>query len=193
MQLTSRFCLRFASNSFVSVEHSDACKSIRLPLGDSNRDWMPAPLCCRRRCEGDGNSIMTPEQADLIRKSFDTMWTMHRSIAVLCYGRFFKLAPEARSLFPRDMERQQLKLMNMIAALVGALDQRELFQSLITNSGRQHAGFGVQPSQYVALGEALIWSLEQQFGASFTPELREAWEELYATVQDAMLRAGAQH
>jgi hypothetical protein len=67
---------------------------------------------------------MTPEQADLIRKSFDTMWTMHRSIAVLCYGRFFKLAPEARSLFPRDMERQQLKLMNMIAALVGALEEK---------------------------------------------------------------------
>jgi hemoglobin-like flavoprotein len=51
----------------------------------------------------------------------------------------------------------------------------------------------VQPSQYAALGEALIWSLEQRLGASFTPELREAWEALYATVQDAMLRAGAQH
>jgi hemoglobin-like flavoprotein len=136
---------------------------------------------------------MTPEQADLIRKSFDAMWPKHRSIADLCYGRFFELAPEARDLFPRDMERQLLKLMDMIAALVGALDQHELFQSLITQSGRQHAGFGVQPSQYAALGEALIWSLEQQFGASFTPELRQAWEALYATVQDAMLRAGAPH
>jgi hypothetical protein len=59
------------------------------------------------------------------------MWPMRRSIAVLCYGRFFKLVPEARGLFPRDMERQQLKLMDMIAALVGALDQRELFQSTV--------------------------------------------------------------
>jgi hemoglobin-like flavoprotein len=136
---------------------------------------------------------MTPEQADLIRKSFDAMWPIRRDVAGLCYGRFFELAPDARGLFPRDMERQHLKLMDMIAALVGALDQRELFQSLITHSGRQHAGFGVQPSQYAALGEALIWSLERQFGASFTPELRRAWEALYATVQDTMLRAGAQH
>jgi hemoglobin-like flavoprotein len=135
---------------------------------------------------------MTPEQVYLIRKSFDAMWPMRRSIADQCYGRFFTLAPDARSLFPRDLERQQLKLMDMIAALVGALDQRELFQSLITHSGRQHAGFGVQPSQYAALGEALIWSLERQLGASFTPELRKAWETLYSTVQDAMLRAGAQ-
>jgi hemoglobin-like flavoprotein len=136
--------------------------------------------------------MMTPEQADLIRKSFDTMWPMHRSIADLCYRRSFELAPEAMGMFPRDMDRQKLKLMNMIAALVGALDQRELFQSLIRRSGRQHVGFGVKPSQYGALGEALIWSFERQFGVAFTPELREAWKELYSIVQEAMLRAGAE-
>jgi hemoglobin-like flavoprotein len=136
--------------------------------------------------------MMKPEQVDLIRRSFDTMWPMHRSIADLCYRRFFELAPEAVSMFPRDMHRQKLKLMDMIAALVGALDQRELFQSLIRHSGRQHAGFGVKPSQYVALGEALIWSFEQQLGVAFTPDLREAWKELYSTVQDAMLRAAVE-
>jgi hypothetical protein len=41
-----------------------------------------------------------------------------------------------------------------------------------------------------AFGEALLWSLERHFGAAFTPELREAWRALYATVQAEMLRAG---
>jgi hemoglobin-like flavoprotein len=86
------------------------------------------------------------------------------------------------------MERQRLKLMDMIAALVGALDQQEMFQSPIEHSGRLHAGFRVQPSQYVAFGEALIWALERQFGTAFTPELKEAWRALYATVQAQMLR-----
>jgi len=134
---------------------------------------------------------MTPEQIDLIRKSFDAMWPMHRDIADLCYSRFFELAPDARDLFPSDMERQPVKLMDMIAALVGSLDQRALFQSLVTHSGRQHARFGVQPSQYAAMGEALIWSLECKFGASFTPELRESWTALYAMVQVEMLCAAA--
>jgi hemoglobin-like flavoprotein len=135
---------------------------------------------------------MTPEQADLVRKSFDAMWPMRGDIADLCYSRFFELAPDARDLFPGDMEQQRVKLMDMIAALVGSLDQRTLFQSLVTHSGRQHARFGVQPSQYVALGEALMWSLEHKFGASFTPELRESWRALYATVQVGMVRAAAQ-
>ena len=78
--------------------------------------------------------------------------------------------------------------MDMIAALVGSLDDRPLFQSLATYSGRKHARFGVQPSQYVAMGEALMWSFECKFGASFTPELRESWRAFYATVQAAETR-----
>jgi hypothetical protein len=31
-----------------------------------------------------------------------------------------------------------MKLMDMIATLVGSLDGRPLFQSLVTNSGRKH-------------------------------------------------------
>ena len=136
---------------------------------------------------------MTPEQVDLVRKSFDSMWPMGRDIADLCYGRFFELAPDARELFPSDMERQRIKLMDMIAVLIGSLDERPLFQSLVEHSGRKHAGFGIQPSQYVAMGEALMWALERKFGAPFTPELRESWRALYTAVQDEMLRAATQH
>jgi hemoglobin-like flavoprotein len=133
---------------------------------------------------------MMPEQQELIRRSFDAMWPIRRRLADACYQRFFELAPEARAMFSSDLERQQLKLMDMIAALVGALDQRDLFQSLISHSGRQHAKLGVRAAQYAAFGEALIWSMERQFGAAFTPELKQAWSTLYATVQTEMMRAG---
>ena len=135
---------------------------------------------------------MTPEQINLIKKSFDTTWSMSGDIAELCYGRFFELVPSVRGLFPSDMETQRIKLMDMLAALVGSLDQRELFQSLVTQSGRQHARFGVQPSHYAALGEALMWSLECKFGAAFTPELWASWGALYAKVQAETLRASEQ-
>lgn len=132
---------------------------------------------------------MTSEQIDLIRHSFDAIWPIRRKLADSFYGRFFELAPDAKHLFPDDMERQHLKLMDMIAAIVGALDQRDLFQSIIHYTGRQHAQFGVKSSHFVAFGDALIWSLEKQFGATFTPELKGAWMELYANVQREMLRA----
>ena len=85
------------------------------------------------------------------------------------------------------MERLHLKLMDTIAAIVGALDNRPLFQSIISQTARQHARFGVSSSQLVAFGDAMIWSLEQQFGPAFTPELRQAWISLYKAVQTEMI------
>ena len=105
--------------------------------------------------------MMTPEQIDLIRQSFDAIWPVRRKLAVTFYGRFFELAPDARQLFPSDMERQHLKLMDSIAAIVGALDKRDLFQSVISHTGRHHVGFGAKSSHFAAFGEALIWGLGQ--------------------------------
>jgi hemoglobin-like flavoprotein len=135
------------------------------------------------------NPTMTPEQIDLVRQSFDAIWSVRQKLADQFYHRFFELAPDAQGLFPSDMERQHLKLMDTIAAIVGSLDKRELFQSIIVHSGRQHAQFGVKSSHFGAFGEALMWGLEQEFGAAFTPELREAWITLYRAVQSEMMRA----
>jgi hemoglobin-like flavoprotein len=135
---------------------------------------------------------MTPEQIDLLQKSFDSIWPVRRKLAELFYRRFFELAPDTQRLFSDDMERQQLKLMDMIATIVGTLDKGEIFQSIISHSGRQHALFGAKPLHFAAFGDALIWGLEQQFGASFTPEMKEAWIKLYDAVQSGMIGAGGQ-
>src|SRR5215813_5357543 len=113
--------------------------------------------------------IMTPEQVDLIRHSFDAIWPIRRKLAGLFYSRFFELAPDAKRLFPSDMERQHLKLMDIIAAIVGALDKRELFHSIIRHTCRQHTQFGVKSSHLVAFGNALIWSLILQWRMIFMP------------------------
>jgi hemoglobin-like flavoprotein len=105
------------------------------------------------------------------------------------YRRFFELAPETRSLFPNDLERQYLTLMDMMAAIIGALDKQELFQSITNYAGLRHARFGAKPAHFSAFGDALIWSLEQQLGASFTPDLRAAWLTLYDAVRNKMITA----
>src|SRR5262249_25327640 len=132
---------------------------------------------------------MTPEQIDLVRKSFDALWPFRRKLAERFYGRFFELAPDTRRLFPNDMEKQQLKLMDTLAASGGTVDHREISQSIVSPPGRKHAQFGVQTSHFVAFGDALIWGLQQQFGPKFTPERQQAWIVLYDAVQAEMMRA----
>ena len=117
------------------------------------------------------------------------MWPVREQFAKLFYQRFFELAPDTRHLFPSDLHRQHLNLMDMMAAIVAALDEREMFQSITTYAGRRHARFGAKPHHFAAFGEALIWSLESQLRSSFTPELREAWITLYDEVRSKMISA----
>ena len=131
--------------------------------------------------------LLTSTQIELVRRSFDSI--RRREFAEMFYRRFFELAPQTRALFPSDLERQYLTLMNMITALVGALDKRELFQSMTTYAGVQHARFGAKPANFIAFREALLWCLEQQFDSTFTPELRAAWVTLYDAVQKKMISA----
>ncbi|WP_445222753.1 globin domain-containing protein (plasmid) [Bradyrhizobium sp. Pa8] len=119
------------------------------------------------------------------------MWPIRRDIADLCYIRFLELDPDARELFAGDIEWQRMKVLDMITALVASLDERSMFQSLIMLSGHKHASLGVQTLHYVAMGEALMWSLDRKLGTSFTPELRESWRTLYARAQTEMLRSAA--
>jgi hemoglobin-like flavoprotein len=133
--------------------------------------------------------LMPREQVELVQRSFDKLWPVRQEFAVLFYRRFFELAPDAQRLFPGDLERQYFTLMDMLAAIVGALDNRELFQSMTTYAGRRHARFGAKAAHFTAFGEALIWCLEQQFGDSFTLELRQGWITLYQTVRRKMTSA----
>jgi hemoglobin-like flavoprotein len=130
-------------------------------------------------------NLLTPAQIALVRRSFDSV--RPREFAETFYRRFFELAPETRRLFPNDLERQYFTLMDMVAAIVGTLDKQQLFQSIATYAGLRHARFGAKPAHFSAFGDALIWSLEQQFGASFTPELRAAWLTLYDAVRSKMI------
>jgi hemoglobin-like flavoprotein len=164
-----------------------------LHLFFSDQKEEPRRATARRAGHRIRSSTMTPDQVDLVQKSFDALWPVHRAFAERFYARFFELAPDARALFTGSPEQQQLRLMDMIAAIVGALDQRDLFHALIRHTGRQHAQFGALDRHYDAFGDALIWSLEQQFGKAFTPALRDAWRVLYDAVLSEMTEAAAQH
>jgi hemoglobin-like flavoprotein len=84
------------------------------------------------------------------------------------------------------MKEQGRKLMEMLRLAVKGLDRPEALLSALAALGRRHAGYGVNEHDYETVGEALLWTLEQGLGPSFTPDVREAWETVYRFVDGAM-------
>ena len=135
---------------------------------------------------------MTKEEIILIKRT----WKLFREINPTVvgdtfYSKLFLENPSVRKMFPKDMNQQYQKLIDMLSTIVGRLDNLEELSSDIAAMGQRHVAYGVKPAQYQKVGEALLWTLEQGLGKDFTPEVKDAWTKCYTSLADAMINAGA--
>lgn len=132
---------------------------------------------------------MNEHTIGLVRESFDLVEPMASEVGALFYAQLFRADPALKPLFRGDLRAQGDKLVHMVATAVARLDQPEVLLPVLCQLGRRHAGYGVVDAHYDTVGAALLRTLEQGLGPAFTPEVREAWTEVYgvmaATMKDA--------
>ena len=130
---------------------------------------------------------MTPEQKQLVRDSWARVLPIQDTAAGLFYDRLFADYPEVRAYFRGDMQEQGRKLMAMLNTAVKGLDDLDALTAALRQSGRAHAGYGVQAEDYDKVAAAFLWTLEQGLGDAYTPEVRDAWVAVYTRVAGVMI------
>jgi hemoglobin-like flavoprotein len=106
--------------------------------------------------------------------------------AGMFYDRLFTIAPHLRPLFKSDLKEQGQKLMQMLAMVVHGLDNYTRLVPAVEGLGHRHLSYGVRNEDYRLVGEALLWTLGEALGDTFTDELREAWTKAYMTLAATM-------
>ena len=53
----------------------------------------------------------------------------------------------------------------------------------------RHANYGVEERHYATVSDALLWTLAQSAGPSFTPAARKAWKKAYDLLAGTMMEA----
>ncbi|MGY4831167.1 globin family protein [Sphaerotilaceae bacterium SBD11-9] len=125
----------------------------------------------------------------LVKESFDLVEPIAPQAADLFYANLFALDPSLQSLFKSDMVAQGEKLMKMIGVAVGLLDKPQVLIPALQSLGRRHADYGVRDEHYDTVGTALLSTLQQGIGVAFTPEVREAWIDVYGVISRTMKEA----
>ena len=90
---------------------------------------------------------MRAEDIELVRRSHAQLRDA-TAFGRRFYALLFELQPQARRLFPADMEAQVRKLTDMVDAIVGGLDRPEELRATFTALGQRHAGYGVGEADY---------------------------------------------
>lgn len=133
---------------------------------------------------------MTPEQIEMVSKSWKQVLPISEQAAELFYGRLFELDPELKPMFKGDMTEQGRKLMTMINTAVNNISNVEKIIPALQDLGKRHVGYGVTDKHYATVAGALLWTLEQGLGKDvFTEELKEAWTLTYTTLANVMIEA----
>ena len=116
----------------------------------------------------------------------------------LFYRRLFELDPSLRHLFEHDMAKHRRMLMQMLTFAIYSLRDTEAITPILQQFGDCQAASGILKCHYVTFRNALIWTLEQSLGNTFTLEVKEAWqsvleslvsiatEGLYSEITDVM-------
>jgi hemoglobin-like flavoprotein len=129
---------------------------------------------------------MSPDTIPLVQQSWTQVAAIAPQAAALFYQNLFTADPSLKPLFKGNMEAQGAKLMQMIGAAVGKLDDLGTLAPILQGLGKRHAGYGVQDAHYDTVGGALLQTLDQGLGAGFTPAVKAAWSEVYGVMAQVM-------
>ena len=132
---------------------------------------------------------MTPEIKREVKDSWSKVVPIADVAGKLFYTNLFEADPSLKPLFKGNMEEQAAKLTSMITSAVARLDNLDVLVPILTSMGKRHNGYGVKPEHYETVGAALLKTLEQGLGDSFTKETRHAWTVVYGVMAETMMAA----
>jgi nitric oxide dioxygenase len=136
---------------------------------------------------------MTPDQMLLLRMTFVAVMDRKAEAGRQFYRRLFATNPELRPSFKNDMDAQAHKFIEMLAIIVGLLSNPTALSGTLTQLAHRHRGYGVRDEHFDMVRDALLGTLGDILGDAFTPELRNAWRDLYGLVASAMKRSSPSH
>jgi nitric oxide dioxygenase len=87
------------------------------------------------------------------------------------------------------MQDQRRKLMTTLTIVVRGLTRLDVLLPSVQMLGQRHVAYGVTDEHYATVGAALIWTLQQGLGETFTPDVEAAWVAAYTLLADAMQAA----
>ncbi len=139
--------------------------------------------------EAEAEAPLTPEQIETLQSTWAMVVPIKERAAEIFYGRLFQLDPSVKPLFKGDMTAQGEKLMTSINLVITSLQNLGEVVPALQDLGKRHVAYGVTAEHYDTVGAALLWTLEQGLGDTFTEEVKDTWAAAYGVVAGVMIDA----
>ncbi|WRH66560.1 MAG: pentapeptide repeat-containing protein [Planktothrix sp. GU0601_MAG3] len=125
---------------------------------------------------------------ELIETSFEKIKPRAVEFVASFYENLFEVYPETQRLFEKtDMDKQGKKLLSSLILLVGGLRTPEALIPVLKDLGARHKGYGIITEYYPLVGEILLKTFADYLQEDWTPQVAQAWLEIYTKTSQLML------
>ena len=135
------------------------------------------------------------EAWDLARSGSDKF---DEEFGLVALERLFELQPDTKKVFGFDLSDEIGKSRASVHANAFALLFDSVFQMLgpdiqftqdiLEDLGHKHKAFGVNPTFFPVMGQAVMHALEYFIGSKLTPEQKNVWIEVYVAITDEIVK-----
>ncbi|EGW34978.1 uncharacterized protein SPAPADRAFT_131849 [Spathaspora passalidarum NRRL Y-27907] len=119
--------------------------------------------------------------------------SLARATTLFCQQLYKNLLDRDHALermFP-SIKHQATHFATVLTVAVMQLDDLSTLDDYLCRLGKRHARvLGVEPAQFELMGEALVETFHQRFGARFNQELEIVWIKLYLYLANTILQFG---
>ncbi|MEV8630341.1 globin domain-containing protein [Streptosporangium sp. NPDC051023] len=137
--------------------------------------------------------MLSPESAEIVRITLPVVGASLDAITTRFYATMFADRPELLDgMFNRGNQangEQRRALAGSIAAFATALLERpdERPDQLLARIAHKHTAVGVTQDQYVIVHKYLFGAIAEVLGDAVTPQVAEAWDEVYWLMAGALI------
>lgn len=126
----------------------------------------------------------------LFRKIFTLAPTVH---GMFRFSRGYDLLSEEMFRSESFREHASGVIYTVNTAISMLAPDLEPLEEVLFELGRSHRKYGAVPEHYAVIGQALIETLQDAMGDTFTPEIKASWICVYELVSATMIAGGASH
>lgn len=124
----------------------------------------------------------------LLETSFEQIKPQAIAFSASFYDTLFHISTQLKPMFASTSKQaKEQKLIFSLAAIVDNLRNPEILGPALASLGARHLQVGTLEEHYPLVGHALLNTLADYLGDSWTPELSQHWLTAYEAIANTML------
>lgn len=131
-------------------------------------------------------------KVEVLEASFSMLAPRAHEFVGAFYENLFASYPETQRFFANtDITEQQNKLVAALVLVIENLRHPEALTGALSALGRKHQNYGIGPTYYPMVGDALLKTMSGFLAERWTLEIEQAWTEAYGVITRVMLNGYA--